>query len=400
MRSSTLIASVVAAMGLQAAVSAQAQTWQFDPRLQLGYMYNDNYRLDFPGSERDVSGPMLDATLPLSLITPVRKAEIAPRVRATYFPDEGDEDSTDYFLSALFEQRTQRQMFGIDGDWSRQDVVNSELPTSEIDGNLGEPSTGDAGRVVLRNKRDLFRVQPYWQYDVSQRHRAEAGAYYVNADYEKDDLSDPTQRNAQRDYKDYGVHAGWGYALSQRSRLTFRGLASRYDTTFEADAYGAEAEWRSDYSETAHVYLRLGGQQTKSDRSGESAETSVIAGAGGRWDWPTTNLFADLTRSVGPNATGAIIERNELRLRLSRAIQPRFSILGGARVTRDVALDSETFPDREYITGDVGFDWRLTRTWSVVGTYRYIWQEYSDEPSDASSNAINLGVVYEPGRGE
>jgi hypothetical protein len=400
MRSSTLTAAVVATLSLQAAAITQAQNWEFTPRLQLGYMFNDNYRLDFPGNEVDVSGALIDAKLPLSLATPVRKVEIAPRVRSTYFPDERDEDSNDYFLSGMFEQRTQRQLFGIDGDWNRQDVINSELPGSDIDENLGQPSTGDAGRVVLRNRRDLLSFQPYWQYDVSQRHRAEAGAYYVDADYEKDNLADPNQRNAQRDYKDYGVHAGWGYAWSQRSRLTFRGRASRYDTAFDADAYGAEAEWRSDYSETAHIYLRLGGQQTSIDRAGETTESSVIAGAGGRWDWPTTKLFADLTRSVGPNSAGEIIERGELRLRLSRAIQPRFSILGGARVTRDVALGSDTYPDREYITGDVGFDWRLTRTWSVVGTYRYIWQEYSDEPSDSSSNAMNIGIVYEPGRGE
>jgi hypothetical protein len=90
-----------------------------------------------------------------------------------------------------------------------------------------------------------------------------------------------------------------------------------------------------------------------------------------------------------------------LRLRLQRAIRPRFSIMGGVRGNRDEAIDdASTYPTRKYLTGEMGFDWRLTRTWSMVGVYRYIWQEYSDEPSDRSSNAINLGVVYEPGRGE
>lgn len=392
MRNSIRIAAVIGSLAISA--SATAQNWEFAPRLELGYEYSDNYRLDFAGSEIDVSGGVMDASLPLRLVDPVRKAEIAPRVRATYFPDERDEDSNDYFLGALFEQRSPRSAYGIDADWSRQDVVRSELPSVDEGGGLGDPTLGDAGRVLLRNERDLTRVRPYWRYDVSQRHRAEVGAHYLDANF------DENFEGAQRDYTDYGVYAGWGWLLSQRSSLTLRGRASHYETAFDAEGYGAEVEWRSDYSQTAQVYLRLGGQQTDIDRADASKQSSVIAGLGGRWTWPTTNLFADLTRSVGPNAAGAVVERNELRFRMMRALQPRLSFLAGIRGTRDEAIDESTYPTREYLTGEVGFDWRITRKWSLVGAYNYIWQEYSDEPSDRSSNAISLGVVYEPGRGE
>jgi len=397
MRTRTLLLTAMALAGVQTFSTAAAQSWEFDPRLHLGYQYNDNYRLDFPGEEIDVSGGLLDARLPVRLATPTRNVELAPRVRATLFPDEPDEDSTDYFFAGMFEQRTQRQVFGVEGGWSRQDVVRSELPNTEIDGNLGEPTTGDTGRATFRNERDQFRVQPYWHYDLSQRNRVEAGAYYLDADFQNDVAAGAF---IQQDYTDTGVYAGWGYAYTQRSRLTFRGRASRYETTFDSDAYGAEVEWRSDFSQTANLYLRVGGQQTEQDRVGGSSDTSIIFGAGGRWTWPTTNLFTDLTRSVGPNASGAVIERSELRLRLSRAIRPRFSVIAGARATRDEAIDSTTYPEREYLTGEVGFDWRFTRAWSIVGEYQYIWQEYSDEPSDTASNAITLGIVYQPGRGE
>ena len=397
MRTSNLLAAAVAAAMLGTSAGASAANWEFVPRLELGYEYNDNYRLDFPGNEIDVSGALLDATLPLRLVDPVNRFEIAPRIRATYFPDEREEDSTDYFLTGLFERKTQRHALGIDTEWSREDVVRSELPSADIVGNLGDPSLGDSGRQLLRNERDLIRAEPYWHYDVSQRHRTEVGAYYLDVNFEEnfDELS-----NRQEDFTDYGVYAGWGYRFTERTSLTFRGRASRYETRFESEAYGAEAEWRSDYSQIAHVYVRLGAQQTDLNRSNTSAETSVIAGLGGRWTWPTTNLFADLTRSVGPTSAGAVVERNQLRLRLKRAVQPRLSIVAGARATKDAAIDSETYPEREYITGEVGFDWRMTQRWSLVGMYHYIWQEYSDEPADRSSNAVSLGIVYEPGRVE
>ncbi len=385
-------ACVGAALGI--ASNASAQNWEFAPRLELGYEYSDNYRLGFPGQEIEVSGPMMDVALPVRLIDPIREAEIAPRIRATYFPDEREEDSNDYFFDAMYEQRTLRSRYGIDASWSREDIVRSELPAVGDGGDLGDPTMGDAGRTLLRNERDQMRIRPYWHYDVTQRHRAEAGGHYLDASF------DQNYENAQRDFTDYGVYVGWGWLMSQRSSLTLRARASRYETAFDAEGYGAEVEWRSDYSQTAEVYVRVGGQQTDIDRTNASTESSVIAGLGGRWSWPTTNLFADLTRLVGPNAAGAVVERNELRLRMMRALQPRLSFLLGVRGTRDEAIDNTPYPTREYLTGEVGFDWRITRKWSLVGAYNYIWQEWSDELSDRSSNAVSLGIVYEPGRGE
>jgi hypothetical protein len=397
MRASHALAAAIAAVTLGAAGAARAANWEFVPRLELGYEYNDNYRLDFPGHEIDVSGALLDVTLPVNLVDPTTRLELGPRLRSTFFPDKRSEDSNDYFFNGLFEKRTLRHVFGIDGQWSREDVVRSELPSSEIDSNLGDPTTADAGRRLLRNVRDLIRLDPYWHFDVSQRHRTELGGYYLDVDFKKVYL-DPAER--QEDFRDYGVYAGWGFRFTERSTLTLRGRASRYETTFDSQAYGAEAEWRSDYTQTANVYLRLGAQRTKLERSNSENETTFIGGLGGRWIWPTTNLFADLTHSVGPTSAGAVVERSQLRLRMTRAVQPRLSVIAGLRGTHDQAIRSTTYPDRDYLTGDLGFDWRITQRWSLVGMYSYIWQEYSDEPSDRSSNAISLGVVYAPGRVE
>lgn len=392
MRNTIVRSSVAAVLGLGVAVAVDAANWEFAPSLELGYQYNDNYRLDFAGDEVDVSGGLLDVTLPLRLVDPIRRAEIAPRVRATYFPDERDEDSTDYFLAGVFEQRTQRHVFGIDAEFNRQDVVRSDLPTPEIDANLGEGVTADSGRVLLRNERDLLRFDPYWHYDLSERYRTELGGYYLDVNYDKN------FDGAQEDFRDYGVYAGWGFRATPRSTVTLRARASRYETTFDADGYGAEVEWRSDYSQTAHIYARIGGQRTDLGRPGRSSSSSIVGGVGGRWDWPTTRLFVDLTSRVGPTAAGEVVERYQVRLRLNRALRPRLSFVGGVRASHDEAVDSDTYPERDYVAGEVGFDFRMTRQWTLLGRYNYIWQEYSDEPSDRSSNAVRIGILYQPGR--
>src|SRR5262245_14811774 len=67
--------------------AAQAANWEFAPRVEAGYRYNDNYRLDLPGGEIEVSGAEGDAALTIRTLDPRTHFEITPRIQATYFPD-------------------------------------------------------------------------------------------------------------------------------------------------------------------------------------------------------------------------------------------------------------------------------------------------------------------------
>ena len=62
------------------------------------------------------------------------------------------------------------------------------------------------------------------------------------------------------------------------------------------------------------------------------------------------------------------------------------------------AFDEEASRDRTYAAGSLGLDWRVARDWSLYGAYDYRWKETEDAPSDAESNGLTLGVVYQPDR--
>ena len=51
----------------------------------------------------------------------------------------------DYLLATLFEDATPRRRTGITADFAQEDVVRSELPGAEIDGDLGDPDDVDSG---------------------------------------------------------------------------------------------------------------------------------------------------------------------------------------------------------------------------------------------------------------
>src|SRR4030095_11610453 len=130
-----------------AAGTGSAENWEIAPRVQAGYRYSDNYHLGPPGTEVEVSGGETDAQVAFRTLDPRTQIEITPRVLATYFPDQPDDDSVDGYLDARFEDVTPRRRMGVEGSFAHEDVARSELPEGgdASGGDLGNPVDGDSG---------------------------------------------------------------------------------------------------------------------------------------------------------------------------------------------------------------------------------------------------------------
>jgi hypothetical protein len=378
---------------LMAAGTASAANWEIAPRVEAGYLYSDNYHLGQPGTEVEVSGGEADARVAFRTLDPRTQIEITPRVVATYFPDEPDDESVDGYLNARFEDVTPRRRMGVTGLFSHETVTRSELPEGgDVDGgDLGNPATGDSGRFVEHNKRDFLNIAPFFSYDVTQRQRLDFDAFYLRADFDKQ------FENAQQDFSEEGVGAGWGYRFSERSSLSVRAVASRYETSFDTDAYGGYLQWDTNFTENSRVYVRVGAQQTEPENG--VSDTNAIGGVGGTWNSPRNSLFLDLTRTVEPISAGTVVERYQLRMQIHHDVSPRVALMLGARASHDDAIDpASSFATRKYAAAEGGFEWRVLRDFAVMATYSYRWQEYADELSDRSANGFLVGFVYEPKR--
>jgi hypothetical protein len=377
-----------------AAGSASAANWEIAPRVEAGYRYSDNYHLGPPGTEVEVSGAEAAAAVTFRTLDPRTQIEITPSVVGTYFGSDSDDNLANYYLDASVLDSTPRRRMGVDGAVSREDVTRSEFPEGgEGGGDLGNPPVGDSGRFVDHNERTLARVAPFFSYDVSQRQVVDFAAHYVRADFEQQ------LEGAQVDWADAGVEAGWGYRVSERSTLGLTAVASRYETVFDTDGYGAYVQWDTKFTENSRGYIRLGGQQTEPE-NGES-DTNVLAGLGGSWNTLRNRLFIDLTRTVEPVSAGTVVERYQLRMQINHEVSPRVSLVLAARGARDEDVaDTGTFATRKYAAADGGFEWRVLRNFAVTATYGYRWQEYADELSDRSANTFLIGLVYEPKRPE
>jgi hypothetical protein len=393
-------ALAVAALGVATAVSAAP--WEFNPRVEAGYLYDDNYRLALPGAEQPVDGPMADAELEMRTLTQTGEFSFAPRVRATYFSGAEELDSVDYYARFNWERRGQRVFTRLLGDYSLQDVVNSELPDVDSGGGLGDPDLGDSGRVLVDNRRQRFDIRPLMNIEVSERRELQFEAGYMDVSYER--LID----DAQVDYRVASLATGLLTRLSPINSLTFRLRGARYDIERRdpSDGYGAEIQWDRQTSQETQMYVRAGAQQLDILTANEfgilaqDSKTAVVGGAGVNFLLGRNELFLDLSRAVGASSSGVLVARDQLRLRWTRAMTPRLSFLAGLRGTRDDQLDEasgfSSFTERSYATGDVGLQWRWQEEFSLRVVYDYTWQEFRDATEDATSSGAMVTVLYQP----
>ena len=95
-------------LGAVLPLAALGADWELNPRVEAGYLFDDNYRLAAPGAEIEVQGPLLDAALEFRARQPAGEFSFTPRVRATYFPDEQELDTVDYFGTLDWQHKGQR----------------------------------------------------------------------------------------------------------------------------------------------------------------------------------------------------------------------------------------------------------------------------------------------------
>jgi len=390
-RRTTLLSAAVA---LAVSTASTAADWEFNPTLEAGYLFDDNYRLTPPGTEIEVQGPLLDGQLEMRARNPAGEFSFTPRVRATYFPDEPDVDSVDYFANVYWLQQGQRLKTELRVDGAQQDVVNSEQPDATVPGDsgLGDPDIGDSGRVIVKNRRTRAAITPSFEYELSNRRGLEFGGNFTDVNYDED------LPGFQVDYRNFDIYAGLVTRITPTNSLTARIRAAQYDiaTQGDSDSYGAELQWDTRTVTDTRYFLRVGAQNVKFED--DTKETAWLAGAGMSLERGRNQLFADLTRSVGPSSAGIVITRDQLRLRWTRDLTPRLSFLTGLRGTHDedVTQDSSYQP-RSYATGEIGLMWRWQEDWSLRAAYDYTWQDFDEALLEASkSSGAMISVLYQP----
>ncbi len=110
-----------------------------------------------------VQGPLADAALEMRARTPSSEFSFTPRIRATYFPDEQDLDTIDYFAFArLATPRPAHQHAAVAASSRNRTWSTASSPTRKfrLTRTWAMPDFGDSGRVLVENRRTRASLRP------------------------------------------------------------------------------------------------------------------------------------------------------------------------------------------------------------------------------------------------
>jgi opacity protein-like surface antigen len=108
-----------------------------------------------------------------------------------------------------------------------------------------------------------------------------------------------------------------------------------------------------------------------------------------------TKLFVDLSENLSPSSTGTLTKTDNVAASLSHQFSERLTGRLGVGYTRTAfpAGLSSSFTNSTYL-GEIGASFRLAERWTLDAGYRYTRAEYSDNPSQPTSNFVFIGVAY------
>jgi len=387
------------------AADVSAGEWEFDPRVVVGGLYDDNHRLDDVAADKiAVYGTQADAGVTIHGLWPTWDFILIPYASDSYFPGHTNQDDDIESLTLKLNHTGERIKSTLAAVYSQRTLLTQLLPTTDMSADLGEPSPGTSpGLLEQRNRQDLLDVNPSSEFELTPRSQLVLRADYVDATY---DLQTP---GYYVNYNNVNGSLGWAYQLSPRGTLSLTGSGTQFSPAQGADArtYGLTGQWYDIVTQTARYYFRAGVNHTDFTANAttpgisSSSANDLSLGAGVTWTFQVTSVFLDLTRSVNPGPSGVAVDQDQLRFRLERRYTQRMAaFIGVVGVKQDPLGNSPNAADyaTSYASGTAGFEWRFQREFALVGSYVHIWQKLGILPNSASSDTVRISFVYEPHR--
>jgi len=397
-----IAAVILATIFALAPLDTRAQDWRFEPVITLFASFNDNIRLaEISQDEDEISGGELDAQAHITRASPTGSVAFIPRVVASNYPDDPEDEYTDVYFDFVSRHRAQKSDWSFMARYSDVEVLTAEISDPDFDNpDIDRPITDDTGLVQSANTRERFFLSPAVEFQLTDNTSLEVTADYVDVGYENS-MGDLT------DYSDANIEANLSYQASERDTFGLTILGSQYDTdddSFSSEGYGAYLSVTREITQRTSGYILAGYKNTDSEDSSsatleKSSDGSTLFGLGVTRENEISRLVVELSSSVDPTGEGNVVERNQLRGAFTRQISPVVTATANFRYQETDSLDTiNTQDDRDFVQMTLGLNWQFKRAWFLTSSYTYTQQEFSDRPQDASSNWLRIGLRYAPPR--
>ena len=385
--------------------AASAAETYFVPGVEGGAEYHSDLRLqgDSPSAtdEESAEGYFADLWAIAGIRSPRAFVELKPRVRFQEYPDHKDLEESNEYLDLRTGYDTVRSSFELVGSYRNEDEIRAEIADAEFDDfDPDDPIVDEAGRVErFGGTRTRIQVRPDYTYQLSQLLGVGASALYQTVTY---DFPSDFGSTSRQDY-DYWIGDGFlVWTLSPRTHLRTGAYVSTYETDDglnQTDSTGASLEIRHQWSETLTAMAAVSAQQTDIERAALTAEdSSTDAGftIGIESRGQVSQWRINAGRTFNPTGSGTLNETDQVRLQYDRNLTERLQFTGAVRANRSRPLGVDASDnDRDFLRTDIACSWSMTRTWSVIGGYSYIQEQFEGESGDRSDNMVTISVRYQ-----
>lgn len=390
----------LATLALLPAASWAAGEWRANPRVGLYALFEDNYTLS-PTRKQSANSGVLDASVNLVGRYPTTTFSLQPRVRATSTRGAVDRSGTDGYLDLSLDHKGQKSTAGVNARFVDLALFRQYLADDTLTFGLGAISNTPDARALITadNRQRRLDVYPSSSFQLSERLRLNASAYLLDSSFAR---SSPEYVGF---HNETGM-LGLSFATTQRSNVTatLSGAQFTPKTGIKSNTYGLSVQWDNALSEIQRYYLRAGAERTKygvgATAAARSGLNTTSFGAGVSWAWQVNGLLLDATRSVYPNASGAVAEQTELRGRFQHLFSQYVSAYSSVHAVEYKIVGTPTGADgSRTLYGNIGAEWRVTRQIGLTASVTYLGAKPSATARSASSNSVHLGFSWEPNRG-
>lgn len=358
-----------------------AADWSAQPWADARAEYSDNLQLR-TGHTRGTAGGVINVGLLLKRADERGYLSLTPALRSSRYDSREPLDSNDQILTGAWSRRSEKGEWRLDGDWTRDTTLTSELEIS--------------GLIQTRKRRLRRNLSPSYSFALSPRSTIAADVAYTTVKYGDAAFTGLVNYDYAR------ADASLSYQWSEQSTVTGTIYGARLEAAQignRTDTGGTQLQLSTALTERWDGTFGVGAYRNHGNSGGSNGNGGLIDLSLRRKDekgeWRT-----GVNRSVDPSGTGVLVRRDQWNVGREQEFNDWWRL--GVKVYWTVNKDLQSLAanqDRRYRSADIRLSRVLTRTWRVDAVYSYAWQRFAGEIDYAERNIVMLGVHYSGERG-
>ena len=320
------------------------------------------------------------------------RLEVSSRVAADFVSYYGEQERrfTNLFLPLTMRYKTETDLLGFTGGFTRDNTLMSELLT-----------TG----VVLRfTQRNQWTANPSWTRRITEK-------LSVQSSFQ---LNDTTYENGLSlglvDYQLFGGSGGLLYQLTEQDQIQLSGSYSNFHTTnapspFRASFPGVNLSLTHAFTETLTATANGGpsfvSSTTQTAGDNIKAESTVwLFGGNLTKKFERATVQVSGSRNIVPSGFGLLIQTDRAGLTISHDLTETLtaSFDGSGYIVSGITQRATggTFPEQRYIAVTPTIAWKFLEWWKLELSYTYRRREVDGFSDPAMSNATMFMLTYYP----